>query len=370
MTFQATTSSDTVKASDANTTDREYGQSDMFAIRSLQYPPDIDPSDSGHDQRHFVRFTINVDEESRLIRKNKVESTEVDQTDQNRLRTGNISQERANALAGFALGSIAAGSGVTGAIISKMKGWPAKLATGAAAGAAGYFAGEKIADQFNLTKKLRKLAATITLYNPGNNTTSYDMSYGETDAQIQNILQNERGSELMNDIDNANSSPSMLTAAGRFAKIVAIGGSDLLQSMTRSTLNKKQDLLFKQVNRRSFQFEYKFMPKNAFEAYDIANIIYMFKYFQHPEMLEGYDQFLYIYPAEFDIEYLYRAGGESTENIWLNKISSCVLESMTVNYGQGGTYQSLASGEPVETNLVLRFRELETLHQGRIANGL
>jgi hypothetical protein len=39
-------------------------------------------------------------------------------------------------------------------------------------------------------------------------------------------------------------------------------------------------------------------------------------------------------------------------------------------YGGNGTFQSLVSGEPVETNLVLRFREIETLHQGRIADGL
>jgi hypothetical protein len=160
------------------------------------------------------------------------------------------------------------------------------------------------------------------------------------------------------------------TAAGKFAQIVAIGGSDLLQSLTRSTINQKSDLLFKKVNRRSFQFEYSFMPKNAFEAYDVASIIYMFKYFQHPEMLEGYDQWLYIYPAEFDIEYVYKSDGGENENIWLNKISSCALESVTVSYGGNGTFQSLVNGEPVQTSLVLRFREFETLHQDRIAKGM
>lgn len=358
-----------VKVNDTTPQDT-YGESNMFGIRSIQYPPDIDPSDSGNDQRHFVRFTINIDEDARLIKRNKVISTDVDQSDQNRLRNGTISQERANALAGLAVGAVAAGSSVTAAAVGKLKSWPAKLAVGVGTGAIGAIAGTAAADSFNLSKKLKKLAASITLYNPGNNTADYNVSYAETDTQIQNLLQAERGAELMKDVDNASASPSMLTAAGKLAKVVAIGGSDLLQSMTRSALNNKTDLLFKQVNRRVFQFEYRFMPKNVYEAYDIANIIYMFKFFQHPEMMEGYDQFLYIYPAEFDIEYLYRSGGDETENIWLNKISSCVLESMTVNYGQGGTFQSLAAGEPVETNVVLRFRELETLHQDRIAKGM
>jgi hypothetical protein len=362
------TNSEPVKVND--TKQDTYGESNVFAIRSIQYPPMSDPSNSGNNQRHFVRFTINVDEDSRLIKRKRVESTKVDQTDQNRLRTGNISQERADVLGGAALASIAVGSGTTAAVLTKLKGFPAKAAIAGGAGAIGAFAGYKIAESFNLTKKIRKLAASITLYNPGNNTATYDIGYDSTDTQIQNILQNERGAELLKDLDNAEKSPSYLTAAGKLAKVVAIGGSDLLQSMTRSTLNKKQDLLFKQVNRRTFQFEYRFMPKNEFEAYDIANIIYMFKYFQHPEMLEGYDQFLYIYPAEFDIEYIYKAAGNEAENIWLNKISSCVLESMSVNYGGNGTFQSLVSGEPVETNLVLRFREIETLHQGRIADGL
>lgn len=359
---------DATKVTDTISED-SYGESGIFAIRSIQYPPEIDPSDSGGHQRHYVRFTINIDESSRVIKRNRVESTTVDNSSQNRLRNGTISQERANNLAAVAAGSVAASSATAGAIISKFSGFPAKLgATGVIAGA-GAAAGYIAADSFNVSKKLKKLGATITLYNPGNNTASYNMEYEETNNQIQNILQSERGTELLKDVDNANEQ-SLWTAAGKFAQIVAIGGSDLLQSLTRSTLNQKSDLLFKKVARRSFQFEYNFMPKNAYEAYDVASIIYMFKYFQHPEMLEGYDQWLYIYPAEFDIEYVYKSNNDEAENIWLNKISSCALESMTVSYGEGGSFQSLVNGEPVKTSLVLRFREFETLHQDRIAKGM
>lgn len=84
------------------------------------------------------------------------------------------------------------------------------------------------------------------------------------------------------------------------------------------------------------------------------------------------EQYLFIYPAEFDIEYGIRdENGNERDNIFLNKISSCVLTGLNVSYAaSGGSYQSLRNGEPIHTKMNLQFMEIETLHRGRIEAGL
>ena len=340
--------------------------SSLFSVRSLQYPSPATSADDESQQRHFVRFTINIDEESKLVKSSKLIAGDADRTKQNRYRKGNVSEDRVMASMAIAGAAIAVGSGVAGAVIKKMQGFSKKGLVGTAIGVVGGAAGALVSDQFNVTKKLKKLAATITLYTPGGITSNHQIGYSQTQDPPQDLLQTDKGLELIQ-------GNSAMGAAGNFAskmtRLLGTASSDILQSLTRTALNPKKDMLFKEVGQRSFQFNYTFAPRNMEEAYDVANIIWMFKYFSHPEMLEGFDQYLYIYPAEFDIEYIYKAGGDELENPWLNKISSCVLEGISIDYGPTGSFQSLRNGEPVITNMVLQFREIETLHQARIADG-
>ena len=105
------------------------------------------------------------------------------------------------------------------------------------------------------------------------------------------------------------------------------------------------------------------MPKSAEEAQKVRDIIKMFKFHMHPELVGGLG-LMFLYPSEFEIKYMYR--GE--ENTYFNKISTCVLEDMNVEYG-GDIFASFEDGQPVEVNMSLRFKELEVLTKERIAEG-
>jgi hypothetical protein len=85
----------------------------------------------------------------------------------------------------------------------------------------------------------------------------------------------------------------------------------------------------------------------------------------HPEFKDK-NTFVYVYPSEFDIEYFF-AGKENSS---LNKISSCVLKEMTVNYSPNGTFTTFPDGTPTQINMTLQFVELETLTKERIEAGL
>jgi hypothetical protein len=175
-------------------------------------------------------------------------------------------------------------------------------------------------------------------------------------------------SDLAGAVQQAMDSPMAVTK--NLGRILAASSNNTVSTLSRTAYNPKKDLLFKSMGNRSFQFEFQFAPNDSVEALMVKDIIYAFKLYSHPEVLKGYGQFLYLYPAEFDIQYGFiDSTGAEKENTSLNKISSCVLESISVNYGSQGTFQSLENGEPIITNMSLRFKEIETLTQDRVRKG-
>lgn len=342
---------------------------------------------------HFIRFYINLNEESRLIKNNVMEVVgDANYAEQNRSFQNQTSAEAlkaggavAGTLAGTALGIDAA---------DKIKGlFKGKIGTGTAAtiggvigAAAGAVVGYEITDlaieKFKLTQRLKRLAANITLYTPGNIKARYNFNYEMPEDLIMTLANQENydavstGLKSMGEAITSGNFGSALDKAGAFGRIVA--SSEKLQTvsmLSRTAINRKRDIMFKHVGNRQFQFTYTFAPKSAEEAKVVHDIVFMFKYFAHPEMLQGYGNFLYLYPAEFDIEYGQvfqdsNNGKVEDGNPYLNKISSCVLTDIDVNYSAGnGSYQSLENGEPIITTLSLSFKEIETLHRDRIARG-
>ena len=83
----------------------------------------------------------------------------------------------------------------------------------------------------------------------------------------------------------------------------------------------------------------------------------------HPELSNG--GLFYIHPSEFNIQYYYKG----KENTYFNKISTCALVDMHVEYGGQEQFASFADGAPVEITMSLQFQELETLTKERIQKG-
>lgn len=349
--------------------------------KEMKYPL----ADSGN---HYVRFWINLDEESKLIKEKKVTSTgNIDNSDQNRMNTNSATdvnvfqaavlggaykagkaayemtkpdeKDLANRLSIFKGKGLASFAYRLGSLAGSAKDVAfAAGVGGAAAGAASLF----FAENFKLSKRLKRLATSISLYIPSNISASYHLGWSQTDDIMLDITQKTQR-DAVNDMLGRN----LLSGP---ARIYMSGASEAFSNLGRTAKNPRRDMLFQYVGNRKFKFEYIFAPRSKEEAQEVANIIYTFKLFAHPELLEGYANYLYLYPAEFDIEYrMIDANGKDIENPFINKISSCVLESVDVVYANRGTYQSLANGEPLMTTLSLSFMEIETLHQEKIKQG-
>lgn len=354
-------------------------------VRSVTYP-------LGGGNTHYVRFSINLNEESKLIRLNQVGvDGNVDMSQQNRPFKNQNSQDAINTVATVGSAYLGSQLGAAGAKLL-FKGKPGAGAasvvgtvTGAAAGAAlGDSVGELVSEYLKVTNKIKRLVANITLYTPANVRANYSLSYDMPEDMLVTLAQSDNYDAVKAGLAAALSPVTERTAEsvkdagaafGRFGRILATAASPTVSMLSRTAINKRTDVMFRHVGNRQFVFDYVFAPKSVDEAKEVADIIFMFKYFAHPEMLEGYGNFLYLYPAEFDIEYGMKIGDpnvgpqQQKENKHVNKISSCVLTDISVNYAPGNSFQSLEKGEPIVTTVSLVFREIETLHRERIAKG-
>tara|TARA_B100000902_G_scaffold273795_1_gene259698 strand:- start:184 stop:1086 length:903 start_codon:yes stop_codon:yes gene_type:complete len=220
----------------------------------------------------------------------------------------------------------------------------------------------------------QRLSQAIALYMPAKLAVAHTANYGE--QEIGAVVAG--GASALQTLTSGMSNTAIAKELG--SKMVE-GGAAQLENMalmaldatiapgakaaveiTRGTvLNNRTEMAFEGIGRREFSFEFRMLPNNAKEAETIENIVTTFRYHAMPE-IEGSDLTgrTMISPSTFDIEYF--------PNTHLHKISTSVLQSVSVNYG-GDRPQFFDDDHPVETQLSLGFKELEIITKERIAKG-
>lgn len=131
--------------------------------------------------------------------------------------------------------------------------------------------------------------------------------------------------------------------------------------------NPQLQVLFTNVGFRTFQFDFILTPKNQKESAEIQNIIRSFKKAAAPEFQPGFitgnSIFLKV-PDSFKIKFLYNG----QENLNVNRIGECVLESIDVDYSPNG-WSSFKDGSAVQTRVTLQFKEIFVIDKNRINEG-
>jgi len=172
---------------------------------------------------------------------------------------------------------------------------------------------------------------------------------------------------LKNAFNNGGKAP-IAEALGSF-----FGGGAEGRSMGLSAVgyafNPGVEVLYKSPTLRQFQFEFVFAPRNKKEAEAVIEIIQMFKFHSALETPSGGTAIgrYYIPPSQFDIEFHGRNG-----EIWqLGKIKShCVLNNVTVNYGQSGRFAAFEDGTPTNIQLQLNFQETTYVTKEDVERGV
>jgi hypothetical protein len=347
-----------------------------YKIEQHSYPSDL-MSPIGEYGGNYVIFYINVAVDSKLLKDPTVQTVN-DATPRDNgdaAATANKYQSGAAGVVagqtGVALGGLALGGGLTSqttgtnangsTYTSKGISSAAYKTLGAGAVGAGMLA--SVASTFSGQKK--RLATAVALHTPNNMSTTYSVNYDEEDTDtfamglaavgtISPAFKKAAEQKGMSDVSGS-------IAAAVIAQGLKLPGSAGVSKVTGLAQNPRKEQIFKHVNFRTFTFDYQFYPRDAKEAENVLNIIYQFKLHMHPEFKDA-NNFLYIYPSEFDI--FYYNGGQ--ENLNVNRHTSCVLTDMVVNYSPNGQFTAFANGMPTQINVTLTFKELATLTKEKI----
>jgi hypothetical protein len=159
-------------------------------------------------------------------------------------------------------------------------------------------------------------------------------------------------------------------ALGNLAEKTGVVGPGFTDFMLRNqglALNPQVELIFKGSSNRTFNFEFKFQPKNQKETQVIKDIIFLFKRYSAPGLAGGANipGAYFTPPGQFDIQYYFK----NAENKNIGRISTCVLEGVDVNYSSSGQFATFDDGAPVEISLMLRFKEVDILTRDMIDAG-
>ena len=336
-----------------------------YSIDQFQYPSDLMSATQEYGG-NYVIFYINIANDSKLLADGTVELVpDASTADQGSL-VGLATRSGTGAAGAIGTAAVPAGLAAAGAALAGNTGTAAftgALAIGGAAAISSQTA--------NFTGKTKRIKTAIALHVPNNLSTTYGINYDEEDlalfatgiaaAGATAALAKTTKATAKSDVADLVKQLSPAAAAGALTAT----GNGGLSKLTGLAPNPRKEQIFKGVKFRTFQFDYEFFPRDAQESLNVLNLIYQFKLHMHPEFKDA-NEFLYIYPSEFDISY-YNNG---SENMNLNRHTSCVLTDMTVNYSPQGQFTTFAGGMPTQINVTLQFMELATLTKEKIQDGL
>ena len=348
-----------------------------YNVGSHQYPSDLfNGGTVGGDSQilntygsNYVIFYINVATDSKLFQETQTETVE-DYPARQRGFTVGQEMSKEGLVAAFGAVNLFAG-GAGGGILGGDVGSAIKGIAAAAVPTVGAAVATTRAPDAQRSQK--RLKTAIAMHVPNQLQIRYGVQYSEEDTAML-AMANSVGTDIINSFSENGFTGGISdiaqnnTSVGDAVTSLTLGnapGAAGVSAALGLAMNPKKDQVFKGVDFRTFNFEYQFFPRNQTEAENVMNIIREFKYHMHPEFKDA-NQFLYVYPSEFDIFYYQGA----QENLHIHKHTSCVLTELNVNYTPNGVFTTFDNGMPTQINMTMTFRELALLSKETVKEGL
>ena len=222
-------------------------------------------------------------------------------------------------------------------------------------------------------RKIYRTTETVALYMPDSLQFGYEQSYNEASlsdnaamgmAAFGNSLMDmvKSGKSLKN--IGSNMSPFLYNYLLSNNSMLGSLGKPLFTAISGVVQNPMIEVLYTSPNLRSFNFTFMFYPRSEAEAREVQKIISTFRFHQAPEVKSGSSGYFLVPPSEFDIKFMYF--GQENPNI--DKISTCVLQNISVDYTAGGQWVAYeiegdnspsigGTGTPVGIAMTLAFKE-------------
>ena len=136
-------------------------------------------------------------------------------------------------------------------------------------------------------------------------------------------------------------------------------GANVQGRTTGNVINPNLELLFTGPRLRTFQFNFRFTPRDEVEAMTVRKIIKTFKRNFSPQRSTT-GLFLKT-PRVFQIEYIFN-NEQSKSHPFLNKIKPCAMTAFNVNYTPDGSYSTYQDGSMTSYGVSMSFGELQPIY--------
>lgn len=221
---------------------------------------------------------------------------------------------------------------------------------------------------------MKKLNEIIALPMPDSVITDHSIMWSKAEGGLVSAMI-AMGDEFLNNPGSVSESAAKAAKAMSLGAVSGVAGfleqMDLegaktnLKLLTKRAANPRNEFLFDGVNNRSFNLQWKFIPKTAAEAKKLRIILEKMKLYMYPELDQSTGGNFYLFPAMFDITFMHGA----QENKWLYRTSTCALTNMIINYTGAGQWIATDNfGAPFAWEVTMQFTEAEFLHRDRFKN--
>ena len=244
-----------------------------------------------------------------------------------------------------------------------------------------------------------RLDTMIALYMPPSVKVDYTVKYGdqeigllaETGLSAIKAFQNQQGNIFEKGFEGVKAAASGIGAGAvqlGMKEVADLGGiasgvSTAIAIERGQVVTPRMELMFEGMGRRNFSFEFTFIPKSEEEAKIVEQIVHKFKFHMTPDFADfnsgpdlgkllggrvntvGADGVREMkIPDHFNIRYMHMG----KENPHLNKIATCALTKMDVDYG-ADRFTAYAGGRPQTTKISLSFTEFNIMSKSHVKEG-
>lgn len=248
--------------------------------------------------------------------------------------------------------------------------------------------------------------ANFSLYMPDTLTTSFNNDYNQvslTDTLgwpgfIASAIADQSAVTKGSQTDSGNF--TQIYGKGFAAKALPGDLGSLAGNVLKQVINPQLQMLYKGINLREFQFEFRFTPTSKQEAQIVDTIIKKLTYYSVPELVGSKSNQFLKPPQLFGIKFAFTGGSGLAgalsnffKNIGTNILTSqvtgslfgsnqvsdknpakifkiyhdCILKDIQVDYAPNG-WAAYNDGYPVETRVTLTFAETDIVTKKDIGN--
>ena len=341
-----------------------------YAYSSLSYPLDLQ---SRTDLGHYMMFYVNVPNNTEYSSTSSFDKPDKKAQREGKAGKGGKQNEAQNAILQNEKG-YSAGSGKTVSYNTEGKTWKAGETDKVM---------HRPPHKGTLPNQTKRTNDAITLYMPNTGiTSSYVAKWeagkmggdiGEAAGKVSQGMASGWAGTISGFMEQA----ALKVEKMGTAMAGTLAGGDLQATRDKLSNRAENEFLetfFKGIDLRKWQFTWQFRPKSPEETYEVQKIIKTFKFHSMPEFPGGnVSGRFYTVPATWDIFYMYRGD----ENQWINKIATCVIGNVSVNYSPTAwqTFRPISQkgwpqgAPPTEIDMALDFMETRVITKQDILDG-